>query len=280
MLREAGPEHLDRARVEALGRRAPRDWFACRRLRDRSIYLCWTDQFEFLVSPDGRGIHYRPLRHASAESLATYLLGQVLSFSLLAFRVEPLHGTAVVVDGKAIAFLGDCGSGKSTLGAAFLSRGYPVLTDDLLIPEPVRGGYAVPPGMPRIKLFPSVARRVLGRDGGSRLNHGTSKQVLPLQAGESCGRTRPLAALYVLSRPRNGGREIAAQPLAAADALLEVVRHTFNAIVFDRARLANQFTLASRLVSRVPVRRLTYPRSLARLPEVCEAVIRDGARWR
>jgi hypothetical protein len=255
---------------------AKRDWFAYRRLPDKSSYLRWSGLFEFLVSRDGRHIRYNPLEHASAESFNTYLLGHVLSFSLLAFGEEPLHGTAIVADGKAIGFLGDCAAGKSTLGAAFLSRGLKILTDDVLVPEETGEGYDVHPGIPRLKLFPSVARRLLGREDGQRLNNGTLKQVLPLEAAQYCGRKMPLAALYVLSDERPDGEAIRIEPLSTATALLEVIGHTFNTIVTDRARLANQFTLASRLVSRVPVKRLGYARGLSRLPAVCEAVLMDA----
>ena len=112
--------------------RSPRDWFDSRRFPDGTTYLRWARLFEFLISPDGRTIEYHRLREATNASLTTYLLGQALSFSLLSFGYEPLHATAVVVDGEAIAFLGDCGYGKSTLGAAFVARGFPVLTDDVL----------------------------------------------------------------------------------------------------------------------------------------------------
>lgn len=260
--------------------RPSRDWFYCRRLRTGSTYLRWTGLFEFLVSADGRDIRYHQLERATPESFSTYLLGQVLSFSLLLFGVEPLHGTAVVVDGKAIAFLGNCGYGKSTLGAAFLRLGFPILTDDLMALEPTASGYAVHPGMPRLKLFPSVSRRVLGVErGGTPLNNGTSKQILPLAAGQVSRRRAPLRALYVLSEPTPGGRRPAArielERLSARDAFLEVIRNSFNTIVVDRDRLANQFAFASRLVAAVPVKRLSYPRSLSLLPAVCEAVLAD-----
>lgn len=259
-----------------IGGRGSRGWFTYRRLPDQWSYLRWTGLFEFLVSPDGHRIHYHPLPRATAESFHTYLLGQVLSFSLLAFGQEPLHGTAVVVDGEAIAFLGGPGSGKSTLGAAFLAQGHSILTDDVLVPAPGER-YTVHAGIPRIKLFPSVARRVLGLDdGGPRLNDGTSKQVLPLEAEQTCRRRVPLAALYVLSEARPRGPRIVIEDLTAADGLLEVIRNSFNTIVLDRERLVNQFTAATRLVARVPIKRLTYPRRLDLLPAVCDAVLRDG----
>lgn len=273
------------ARFKGIGRRettdrSSPDWFYCRRLRTGSTYLRWTGLFEFLVSADGRDIRYHQLKRATPESFSTYLLGQVLSFSLLLFGVEPLHGTVVVIDGEAIAFLGNCGYGKSTLGAAFLRLGFPILTDDLMALERTASGYAVHPGMPRLKLFPSVSRRVLGVErGGTPLNNGTSKQILPLAAGQVSRRRAPLRALYVLSEPTPGGRRPAArielERLSGGDAFLEVIRNSFNTIVVDRDRLANQFAFASRLVAAVPLRRLSYPRSLSLLPAVCEAVLAD-----
>ena len=255
-----------------------RDWFSCRRLQSGGTHLRWSGLFDFLVSADGHDIRYRAHRRATAESLSAYLLGQVLSFSLLAFGVEPLHGTVVVVDGEAVGFLGDCGHGKSTLGAAFLRLGHPILTDDLMVLARTGAGYAVHPGIPRLKLFPSVARRVLGVEpAATRLNDGTSKRILPLADGQAFRGPAPLRALYALSEPgrgRTAGRiEIA--PLSAGAACLELIRNTFNTIVLDRARLARQFAFASRVAAAVPVRRLTYPRSLPRLPEVCEAVLAD-----
>ena len=259
---------------------APREWFRDRRLPDGSIYLRWADLFEFVVSADGRDIRYHQLAHATAESFNTYLLSQVLSFALLAFGQEPLHGTVVVINGEAVAFLGDCGYGKSTLGAAFLRLGFPILTDDLVALERTASGYAVHPGMPRLKLFPSVARRVLGvGQRGTPLNRRTSKQILPLADGQVCRRRVPLRTLYVLSEPAPALRRQAApielERLTGGDAFLEVIRNTFNTVVEDRDRLANQFAFASQLVAAVPVKRLRYPRRLALLPAVCEAVLAD-----
>jgi hypothetical protein len=260
--------------------RPSRSWFTCRRLDDGATYLRWAGLFEFLVAPDGRDIRFHRLPKATWESLSTYLLGQVLSFSLLAFGVEPLHGTAVVVDGRAIGFLGDCGYGKSTLGAAFLRLGYPILTDDLMVLARTRSGWDVQPGMPRIKLFPGVARPVLGvARGVAPLNDGTAKQIFPLGEGQAYRRPAPLHALYVLPDPataeRRDAERIAIEPLSAGAALLEIVRSTFNTIVTDRARLARQFAFASELAAAVSVRRLSYARSLTRLPAVCEAVLAD-----
>jgi hypothetical protein len=272
-LRAASPGQFARLRP----RTGRRDWFAWRRLDTGSTYLRWTGLFEFLVASDGRDIRYHALPKATPESLSTYLLGQVLSFSLLAFGVEPLHGTVVVVDGEAVGFLGDCGLGKSTLGAAFLRLGYPVLTDDLVALQSAGAHFSVHPGVPRIKLFPGVARRVLGVEPDApQLNDGTSKRILTLGPGQAAPEPVPLRALYVLSaRGRRPAARIEITPLSAGAAFLEVVRASFNTIVTDRERLARQFAFANRVAASVPIRRLSYPRSLSRLPAVCEAVLAD-----
>ncbi len=174
-LKRAGETRFASARTLAgIPPRAAR-WFECVRLQDGSTYLRWAKLFEFLIAPDGRTIECCPLEQATRHALTTYLLGQVLSFSLLSFGYEPLHATAVVVDGSAVAFLGDCGDGKSTLGAALVARGFPLLTDDVLALKFDGNRFLACAGPARLKLFPSVARSLLGRSGTHQLNPGNTQ---------------------------------------------------------------------------------------------------------
>lgn len=255
-------------------------WFHCARLPDRSTYLRWSELFEFLVSVDGRRIAFRELDGASQESFQTYLLGQVLSFALLKWGIEPLHATTVVIDGEAVAFLGDCGYGKSSLGAAFIQAGHRLLTDDLLVLRQKGNGFVAYPGPARIKLFPKIAKRLLGeRMNGTPMNNRTSKLVIPLDEKETVP-TRgafPLKAIYVLTAPHAGSRSqrISIRRLSRRRAFLALLQNTFNATVVEPERLKRQFVLATQFAARVPVKSLSYPRSLARLPAVREAVWTD-----
>jgi hypothetical protein len=282
-LRPGGARRFDSVRRLLQLPSKPEHWFECQRLSDRTTYLRWAGLFEFLISPDARTIEYHSLEKATDESLTTYLLGQVLSFCLLSRGYEPLHATAVVIDGEAVAFLGDCGYGKSTLGAAFVARGIPVLTDDVLALEMRGGRWMAHAGPPRLKLFPSVARRVLAREAGSRLHTSTSKLILPLADTQANDHAVPLRALYMLPDPAKRGRpqaRISVVPVEGQQAFLALVRSAFNLIQVDRARLANQFDVATRLVRDVPMRRLTYRRRLSLLNTVCDAVIADVATLR
>src|SRR5712691_6556991 len=85
-------------------------------LADGQTYVRRSDRFEFLISADGRAIAARALGHSPREAFHTYLLGQALSFALIKQGFDPLHATTIAIDGAAVAFLGDSGYGKSSLG--------------------------------------------------------------------------------------------------------------------------------------------------------------------
>jgi len=258
-------------------------WFRHVALPDGADYLCWSKLFEFLISPDGRRITCHALNGVSQETFQTYLVSQVLSCALLKQGIESLHATVVVIQGRAVAFLGDCGYGKSSLGAACLRAGHAVLTDDMLVtsvPDQQQPFVVAHPGPPRIKLFPKIARTLLGRHrSGTPMNPGTTKLIIPLSPREHCGQAVPLRALYILRPPnsRRALKHVTIRPLTQRQACLKLIANTFNTIMTEPARLAQQFTWAARLAGAVPVKSLSYPRSLADIPAVLAAIHKDLA---
>ena len=256
-------------------------WFRHAGLQDGSIFLRWSGLFEFLVAPDGRRIACRPLAHASQEAFCTYLLGQVLSYALLKQGIEPLHSTAVVIDGGTVGFIGDCGYGKSSLGAAFLQAGYPLLTDDQLVVKEEGHGFLAFPGPPRIKLFPEIARSLLGeRVSGSPMNNLTPKLIIRLNRRQSWSDPVPLKAIYALTPPAADSRPkgVLIRRLSQRKACVELLRNTFNPVIIEPERLKRLFIVATRVASKVPIKSLSYPRTLALLPSVREAILSDLTR--
>lgn len=260
---------------------ASRRWFSRLLLPDGTDYLRWRGLSEFLVSPDGRSIAFRPLERASAESFQTYLVSQTLSFALLKQGIEPLHATAVVLDGKGVAFLGDCGRGKSTLGAAFVQAGHRLLTDDVLViaRDAARPNHLLAhPGPPRIKLYPRIASRLLDRDRtGTPMNWGTKKLILSLTPDEQCATAVPLAAIYILrqsgSRPAPSRTTI--RTLSPRQACFKLIANTFNTVVTNPSRLSQQLDRAAEVAASVPVKSLSYPHRLNQLPAVVAAIRKD-----
>jgi hypothetical protein len=249
-----------------------------RRLADGSTYLRWTNVFDFLIRPDGKTLLCRPL-HEGAEAAFHTHLGPSLSFALLNLGIEPLHSTTFVVDGAAVALMGDCGYGKSTLGASFVNAGLPLLTDDLLVLSHDARSVTAHAGAPRVKLYPAIARRIFGAGvKGLRLKRFTDKLIIPLVGARAQPTPVPLKAIYVLVPPgRRSTACVRIKPMTARQGFMEIIRNTFNGAISEPARLERQFALAARLCDHVPIKFLSYPRELSMLGEVRDAVLRDLA---
>lgn len=249
-------------------------WFQGAPLRDGAIYLIWPALFEFLVAADGRRIFCRQLG-SSWESFQSYLLAQVLSFALLKQGIESFHATVMLMEKGAVGLIAPCGQGKSTLAAAFLKEGYPLLTDDLLVLKEEDHGFLAFSSFPRIKLFPRVARGLLGKQiTGAPMNPHTRKLVIPLGPSLSHCHPAPLKAIFVLrGRPaRSRSKGISIKTLSRRRAFLELMANSFNTVIKEPERIRRQFDLVARLTAAIPIKSLSYPRSLARLPEVVQAV--------
>ncbi len=119
------------------------------------------DSFLFRT-PGGVAFHYRRGDGIVAEvpgkafhdEYELYLRGTVFGAVAWLNGFCPLHASAVVVGGQAIAFTANSGEGKSTLAAALSNRpGFAHLCDDTLVLDVQPGGIlAMPDGKP-LKLW-------------------------------------------------------------------------------------------------------------------------------
>lgn len=257
------------------GSSARTDWFTCRRNDDGSYYLRWSDFYDFKIDGSGARVVYRALAGSHPDILRNFLFGQVLSFSLVLQGREPLHATAVCVGGRAVAFLGDCRYGKSTLGATFVRDGYPFLTDDLLLLERRGSVLYVAPGPGRIKLNPDSAD-LLGRSARSgMLNPMTNKRAYDLEPGRLTGAPVPLAAVFALPSPdeRESARAVKVDRLSAPQLFRVLLENSFNPYVEDSRRLERHFAFVAAIAAGSRGFALSYPNGLGHLPEIRHAVL-------
>ncbi|MDN5939474.1 MAG: hypothetical protein L0H83_12550, partial [Salinisphaera sp.] len=84
---------------------------------------------EFHCQAAGR-ISVRPDPRVPEENSAILLAGSVPACLLALAGETVLHASAVTVNGRAIAFAGHSGSGKSTVAAMACAQGAGLLTDD------------------------------------------------------------------------------------------------------------------------------------------------------
>ena len=257
--------------------RTPLSAFDFGQFADGSSYVRWDDVGEALISKNGRSIACHSFRQTDSESFHVYLLGQALSFALVNGGFEPLHATAVVVEDQAVAFLGDCGFGKSTLAAAFLQEGHHLLTDDLLLLRTTKRGMLAYPGPARIKLFPEMARKFLGEaSSGVPMNPKTQKLIIPLDNNCVSADAAILATIYVLAPPDEvAGRDIRIVSISQREAFVMLLGSAFNYVIMDPKRLRRLFEATQALANATIVKKLCYPRTLESLPLVREAILAD-----
>ena len=250
------------------------------RLPDGSRYRLWTHLLEFLISPDGRRVQARAMPDANALAFQTYLLVDALLFAMIRMGREPLHATAVHTPEGVIAFAGESGVGKSTLGALFVRAGYQLVTDDMLVLAPEQAGFVAHPGPPRLKLHRETADRIF--DAGYRgipMNPTTDKLLIPLGPAQAVRGPRRFHALYLLQPADN--RIAPSDPclcrLTPSEAVPKIVALTASHWTDERDRLVRQFRFVTRLVQTTTIKTLRYRRDADSMPELRQAIIDDLA---
>jgi len=241
-------------------------------------YLFWQEVGAFLVRK-GKEIVVDTFPGVEDRITRLPLLGTVLSAAISQRELPALHGSAVAVNGQAVAFLGFRGAGKSTMAAALYSRGHSMIADDSVVVD--MHGPGIPkavPSFPQFKLFPEAARASLGDDPNKlpQLISGFEKRGRRV-AERFSPRPVPLSRVYILDR----GSEFGIEPIPAQERFVHLFRHSYVARIFGTSlkgpAASSHFLQCVGLAARVPVYRLRRPFSLAELPGAARMVEEDLA---
>ncbi|MEM7052785.1 MAG: hypothetical protein AAF604_24180 [Acidobacteriota bacterium] len=241
---------------------------------DDTVYDFQFARGERLLSA-GRCIEFRA---EDRRRLEIHLLGTVLPFWLEQRGRLALHGAVAEVGGRAVALLGAGGAGKSSLLMALLESGGRLLSDDLLIVDPeTREAH---PAVPEMRLWLDDAARWRGAEaagGYQRVVAELDKRWVPVAPEHFVSVPRCLA-LMVLPRRREGLAEASWQRISPSAAVAELLRHSRVARLAAAAGLeAGRLDRLAGLAREVPMRSLTYPSGVARLPAAAAAVAAELA---
>lgn len=237
--------------------------------------LAYCDDTTFLVDRPGDrvSVHWpAPLSDADA---ASYLTGSVLAFVLRLRGSVPLHASAVAIDGRALLFVGDSWSGKSSTAAAFSTLGYPVLADDIVRIDLGDGHLAAYPSHPRLNVWPDCAATLYGARDALPVHSDTyRKHYLDLlDAGYPFQDTPvPVDTIYVLKERSANRLSPGIRLMPPQAALMALVGQTYGNCLLDRPMRAREFDVLCRLVERVPVRELRFGDDLGALVSSCRTL--------
>ena len=257
------------------------------------LYPIWLKQFEegsyYVIKPNqimlhvpdlaifsvenGNKIIFSPLNENSEDEIRLYLLGTCMGAVLMQRKILPLHGSAIEIDGKAYAILGDSGAGKSTLAKAFLNRGYKLLTDDVIAvtfsnkQEPF-----VMPSYPQQKLWKeSLNNFELESNQFKPLIDRETKFAVPAIT-QFLDEKLPFAGMYELVITENNA--ISITEISSMERFNTVFNQTFRNFFLPESELMEwHFDISAQLVSKVPIFKLERPNALFTAYELTEIIL-------
>ena len=231
---------------------------------------------DFEVSADGANVQGFPAPGVTTPTVEHLYLNQVLPLALSRQGKLVLHGSAVDIGGQGVAFLGESGRGKSTLAASFATEGTRFLTDDGLLLEWVGEACMIIPSHPSIRLWQDSQEALMhaGTAMAPLVSFTSKARFLAGQGIPFCDESRPLRRVFFLG---DGASETPTiEALRPAEALIELVKHSFLLDIEARDMLVRHFDDLTRLAELPIYFRLDYPRDYEALGAVREAIFRHA----
>ena len=231
------------------------------------------DQIGLFSINNGREITVAPLPDVEERLVRIPLLGASMAVLLYQRGKFVLHASAVSVGGRAIAFIGDKGYGKSTMAAMFCGLGYELLADDVVavdlnqIEPPM-----IIPGFPQLKLNPDSVVTAFNDDPEKLPAIASHLDKRSRRADKFCKARQPLEAIYVLG----GGEDIRISQLPSQQAVRALIANSytarFTADWIENGLAASNLRHCVETTNHTPVFLLERPRDLSRLKDVAKAV--------
>jgi len=254
-------------------------WLSCAKM-DGGYLLRFNELTDFFVSDKGKQIAYLPKPEIPPETIHHLLLDQVIPLVINLRGGEALHVSAVLTSHGVAAFAGPTGSGKSTLAGVLFNIGYPIVSDDcLVLMEKNKGIYAIP-AYPGLRLWGDALSCLFGDNGPHKsVAHYTEKRRVDIKNKKSIysAEPQPFRRLYAIAdQPESKEKnDIAIERLPSRESFIALVQCAFRLDITDHSMLKQQFHFLEKVVCKVSVRRLIFPKDLNVLPAVREAIVTD-----
>ncbi|MGG1629482.1 aldolase [Rossellomorea sp. NRS-1567] len=208
---------------------------------------------------EGKRVIVSPLSEWDENKTRLYLLGTCMGVILLQRGMIPLHGSAIVIDGKAYGIVGDSGVGKSTLTTAFIKAGYKFLSDDVIaVSLSKRNIPFVNPSYPQQKLWQD-SLDVFGFDSNQfkPLFDRENKYAVPVEKNFHA-EPKPLAGIIELIKTEDRHLEIC--QLSNLNKVHTLYKHTFRNFLVQRLSLLDwHFHFSTEIANQIQIHQMKRP---------------------
>jgi hypothetical protein len=239
--------------------------------------LRFPDIADFILSPNARKISCYPRRIILESTVRHLLLDQVLPRCLAYRRKLMLHASAIMLGHGLLIFIGDSGTGKSTLAGDFHKAGQPVVADDCL--WIVENGELVlaHPTYRGLRLWEdSLDFLFKEKTETQAVADYSSKRRVSFRnsPGDAAEGGAPILALIILSPCHPTARSaISLEPLSYREIFISLHKQSFQLNPTDLERMTRHMRALGRIVPRLKVFRLSLPHDYALLPLVRQKIL-------
>ena len=237
------PDHIENFKAKG----------ACYEAKPNEFLLKVLNVGKFFIS-NANNICIEPAEGADNDSIRLFLLGSAFGALFHQLQLLPLHASVVNVNGQAILFSGISGVGKSTLAAAFTSKGFETISDDIALVSIQNSIPVVVPGPAHLKLW-SDSLKSLGMNSkkGDKVRKELEKYFVPTEpTSDKC---IPLKKVYILNVRNNS--DIETIPINGMEKFTLLRNHTYRInFVKGLGVENNHFVITSQLAGLIEINRL------------------------
>jgi hypothetical protein len=211
---------------------------------------------------------------ADQEKIRLYLLGTCMGTVLLQKKTLCLHGSAIAINGKAYAIIGESGVGKSTLASAFIMQDFQLISDDVIaINFDHQDTPFVMPSYPQQKLWEQSLNE-FGMD---------TKRYLPLFERETKFAVpvdnpikTPIQLAGVIELNVIGNDSIKYEKIEGLSKIATLFQHTYRRSFINKLELSDwHFKEIVKLLKRVQISKLCRPINQFTAHELVSVVLKN-----
>lgn len=233
-----------------------------------ALCVTWRRELQLVLAPSGDHITV-VCTAAKLEFAPTVLVGIGLGLLLHRRGIVCLHGSVVLVGGRAIALLGESGAGKSTAAAALVAGGGTLISDDIAALRPDGDGFTVAWGCSNVRLDRATSARLVETDQHLATAPWIGKVLWDVSGGRRAAPSpiHRLDALYLLERAAGADATVVRTTITSAQALPRLIENWYPQGFLSLMTQA-RFQSLREIAEKVPMFRLCYPRNWDILPRL------------
>ena len=220
----------------------------------------------------GKEIIVSPYAKANSDQIRLYVLGTCMGAILMQRKILPLHGSAILIDGKAFAIVGHSGAGKSTLASAFIQKGALLLSDDVIpITFTEDNTHMIIPAYPQQKLWiESLNGFAMDHSNLRPIFNRENKYTIPVRHQFH---DQPIALSGIIELVKVDQEKIALSNIDKMQRFPLLYEHTYrNFFLNGMNQIEWHFSESAKVANKVPIYRAERPISYFSAYELVDVI--------